>query len=112
MITSLVNVPSSLKGISPIAHKYKISILVICLGVCVLIWTALYASYTPVGANSIAGVQPRYFLPLTFPMLLVLHSDKVKNKFSSNFYDVVIFAIPVFVLMLSLYKMFLVSFCL
>ena len=92
--------------------KYKISILVICLGVSVLIWTALYVSYTPVGALDIAGVQPRYFLPLTFPMLLLLHSDKIKHNFSDKVYDTIVFAIPVFVLMVSLYKFFLISFCL
>ena len=88
------------------------SILVICLGVSVLIWTALYVSYTPVGALEIAGVQPRYFLPLAFPMLLILHSDKIKHNISDRIYDTIIFAVPLFVLVVSLYRIYLISFCL
>ncbi len=38
----------------------------------VLIWTAMYVTFTPPGAASIAGVQGRYFLPLMFPLYLAL----------------------------------------
>ena len=30
-----------------------------------LVWTALYLSFTPVGADVIRGVQGRYYLPVT-----------------------------------------------
>lgn len=56
-----------------------VSFCVICL-----IWTALYLSYTPVGANSIAGVQGRYYLPVTIWMLWALRTDKIRNVFHKS----------------------------
>lgn len=42
-------------------------------GVCVaIIFTALYAWYTPYGAPEILGIQGRYFLPLVLPIALAL----------------------------------------
>lgn len=38
----------------------------------VLIWTAMYVSFTPPGSPEIAGVQGRYFVPLMFPLYLAL----------------------------------------
>ena len=38
----------------------------------VLIWTAMYVSFTPPGSAEIAGVQGRYFVPLMFPLYLAL----------------------------------------
>ena len=38
----------------------------------VLIWTAMYVSFTPPGSLEIAGVQGRYFIPLMFPLYLAL----------------------------------------
>lgn len=43
----------------------------------VLVMTALYVSYNVVGAESIAGVQGRYFYPLLIPMLLLLNNTKL-----------------------------------
>ena len=43
----------------------------------VLVMTALYVSYNVVGAESIAGVQGRYFYPLLIPMLLLLINKKL-----------------------------------
>ena len=38
----------------------------------VLIWTAMYVSFTPPGSLEIAGVQGRYFVPLMFPLYFAL----------------------------------------
>lgn len=43
-----------------------------------LIWTALYLAFTPVGENEILGVQARYYLPLIAPTLMMLPSPKIK----------------------------------
>ena len=37
-----------------------------------LVCTALYVLFTPVGDKTIAGVQPRYLLPVLFPFLFVI----------------------------------------
>lgn len=38
----------------------------------VLIWTSMYVAFTEPGAAEIAGVQGRYFIPLMFPLYMVL----------------------------------------
>ena len=52
----------------------KLWILLMILGSSVLIWTSMYVAFTEPGADSIAGVQGRYFIPLMFPLYLVLSS--------------------------------------
>lgn len=47
-----------------------------------LIWTALYLSFTPVGASGIAGVQARYYLPLLYLGALLVTNTKVKVQVS------------------------------
>lgn len=44
----------------------------------VLIWSALYLSFTPVGENKIDGVQARYYLPLLYLAALLVTNNKVK----------------------------------
>lgn len=43
------------------------------IGACaVLIWTSMYVAFTEPGAQEIAGVQGRYFLPLLYPLYVCL----------------------------------------
>lgn len=45
----------------------------------ILIWTSMYLSFTEVGVlKEIAGVQGRYFIPLLFPLLIILPTHKIK----------------------------------
>lgn len=46
--------------------------VVILIAVIVLIWLSMYLSFTPVGQNTIAGVQARYYLPLLYLGALIL----------------------------------------
>ena len=50
----------------------------------VLVATALYISFTAVGADYIAGCQPRYLLPLLFPMAYFIGVDGVTTKINKN----------------------------
>lgn len=50
----------------------------------VLVATALYVSFTAVGANTIAGCQSRYILPLLYPSLYFIGVDGIEVKFSKN----------------------------
>ena len=59
-----------------------------CYGVCtvgvvlasiLLIVISLYLSFTPVGHNTVDGVQPRYLTPLVFPLLLFALNPRVIN---------------------------------
>ena len=56
------------------------------IGAIVLVITALYISYTPVGAHTVNGVQARYMIPALFPFLYFIGenamevSDEVKGR--------------------------------
>lgn len=90
---------------------YKGIFLVITLGVVLLIWTALYLSFTPVGYNTINGVQPRYFIPLLFPFLICLGGSKFKFKVSSKLYNLVVLLVPVIVIFIAIYQLILSNYC-
>lgn len=49
-----------------------------------LIWTALYLSFTPVGAMEIAGVQARYYLPLLYLGALLVTNRKIRVQISGQ----------------------------
>lgn len=86
--------------------------LLLILGIILLIWTALYLSFTPVGETSINGVQNRYFIPLLFPLLLICFSNnKIKSKFNLLKYDTMIFMLLCFVYICSIYETFILVFC-
>ncbi|MBQ3011430.1 MAG: DUF2142 domain-containing protein [Oscillospiraceae bacterium] len=50
----------------------------------VLVMTALYVSYNVVGAESIAGVQGRYFYPLLIPLLLLLVNTRLGARIKGD----------------------------
>ena len=62
--------------------------LFLCLVTVILSAVALYMSFTAVGSNTVAGVQPRYMLPLVFPfcalVLNVPHSWQPNEKLLSG----------------------------
>ena len=55
----------------------------------ILVATALYVSFTEVGANYIAGCQPRYLLPILFPTAYFIGVDGVQTKINKNVMTVV-----------------------
>ena len=75
-----------------INKKQRWSGIGITLFVILLIWSALYLSFTPVGLNTINGVQGRYFLPLLFPILLFIQPRRIQNKINPKIYNTLIFA--------------------
>lgn len=70
--------------------KYKIVDLFIILIVILLIWTSLYLSFTPVGANVINGVQSRYYIPLFLPVFFMMWNNKFKINEKKYFFIVLI----------------------
>lgn len=55
-----------------ISPKERLWNLFMCFGTGVLIWSAMYISFTSPGAEQIDGVQGRYFVPVLFPVYLSL----------------------------------------
>lgn len=62
----------------------RLSILFVGLLIIAAIYTGLLVGWTPVGSWTVNGLQPRYFLPATFLILIACSNDfirlNVKNK--------------------------------
>lgn len=89
----------------------KVLFFLCCLGVILLIWTALYLAFTPVGLNTINGVQPRYFIPLLFPLFLCFQNKKIRVDIPDKVYNLAVILIPVVCFMIIVYNLVLLSFC-
>ena len=91
--------------------KTKIGIMVLITATIVLIWTALYVSYTEVASSSIAGVQARYYLPFLLLFYLCFHSEKIKSTFSLEKYQMCIMLSSNLLVLRQIYQVLFVSKC-
>lgn len=55
----------------------------------ILVSSALYISFTPVGYNTVNGCQFRYLIPLIFPTLYVLGYGKLRNPINKNLFVII-----------------------
>jgi uncharacterized membrane protein len=62
----------------PITTLERLLLAAIVLVTLLLVATSQYITYTIPGDAAIRGIQGRYFIPLTIPMLLVLYNRKLK----------------------------------
>lgn len=77
--------------------KVRLAVIGTYLATVAIICTVLYISYTPVRYETILGVQPRYLIPLIFPLLFILGSSRVENSIRRGFYNTVIFALVAYI---------------
>lgn len=105
LITTFINSDEKKLTIS-----FKFFDLLFCLGIICMIWGALYLSFTPVGSLEINGVQGRYFIPLLYPMLIIISTSKIKCEINDKkmlyIYSVILLLIvfiPIFDYMLIAY---------
>lgn len=75
--------------VKPISARQKLVIGAVLFSVICLIWTALYLSFTPIGAGRINGVQGRYYLPFLVPLLLLINSTKIVCKLNARVYNMI-----------------------
>ena len=93
----------------PLARKTKLALACIVMCVIGLVWTALYLDFTPVGLNVINGVQPRYYIPLMFPVILLIENGRVRCHRVSNFrYNQIVLYAGIIVLAGMIYEFLLV----
>ena len=71
--------------------------IIVSLGMVVVVITCLYLSYTPVGADTVAGAQFRYLIPMVLPFLLHIGSGRVENKMNRTWYNGLVFGVIAFV---------------
>jgi len=79
--------------------RVRFSVIGVFIATVALIATALYVSFTPVRCAGIAGVQPRYLIPLVFPLLYVLGSSRLKIGLNRNVSHLLFFAVMASVLL-------------
>jgi uncharacterized membrane protein len=109
IILSIIKVEDEKEG-TPL--PMKILLAVIALGTIGLIWSALYLSFTAVGASVIEGVQGRYFLPLLFPLLLCFDMKSIRSKISSVNMNTIVSLISSYILMGTIYHLIINGYCL
>ena len=75
--------------------KYNILIILEIVAIWLLICTALYLSYTPVGESSINGVQSRYFIPIMLlsSILFIFNKNKKEKVYLFELYFTMIMLI-------------------
>lgn len=87
----------------------KLIIGLLCFGCACLVATALYIAFTPVGLDTINGCQPRYILPLIFPIAAVMGSCKLKLPLNRKVYNTAIVIICAAISMINVYRVFLLK---
>lgn len=70
----------------------------------VLVATALYVKFTPVALMTINGCQPRYIMPVLFPVLLLAGSNKIINCINKNYYTLAIYGIEMYVIVSCIWE--------
>lgn len=65
--------------------------VLLLLGMAVLLATAFYIDFTPVGSDYISGCQGRYLTPMLLPVTLVIGSGLINNKMNRTLYNYLIF---------------------
>ncbi len=85
--------------------RMKLLMIVIYLINVALVSSALYVAFTPVGSFSINGVQPRYLIPLVFPLLFVLGGSRFKNPLNKNIYNLFIFSLVSVILLFGIWDL-------
>lgn len=75
------------------------------LGTAVLIATALYVAFTPVGYDTILGCQPRYLIPLLFPFFALIANPGILQLAGKRWYHITILSVSALVLIMNMYLM-------
>lgn len=76
-------------------HAYnlisRLAVVGIYVGLSAVIAAALYVSFTPVGYETVLGCQPRYLIPMLYPMLSIIGIG-FDNKINRTFYNTAVLA--------------------
>lgn len=86
---------------------YRLFIILVIIITVILIWVALYLSFTPVGVESIAGVQARYYLPLLYLVAVLVTNKKVYIQISGESVSKLVLLSANIFWLVSIYSFFL-----
>lgn len=77
------------------------------IGVSAIITTALYLSFSPVGSDYMDGAQPRYYIPVIYPLCAVIcgRGLQIKKYIPEKIYETVILGIVFAINYLNIYQL-------
>ncbi len=84
---------------------FKFGILGCVLLCVVMVSTAFYCVCSPVAANSIIGVQPRYYISLMFPLTYLITNTGIMKTTKKPIYEIVLISGAVLTTVLSVNEM-------
>ena len=87
-------------------HFHTVSVLTAFVDI-VLIATALYVSFTPVGHSTINGCQWRYLIPVMFPMLYSIGGKMTVRTISKRKLSMIIYPVLAVTLIASIYEVYI-----
>lgn len=73
----------------------------------VLVATALYVSFTPVGYKTVMGCSPRYIIPIVFPIAYSLGSARIRVEGSKRLYTLTFLSVSAYILLHTSYTLFI-----
>ena len=79
--------------------KTRACSLVLLAGTMILMVTSMYVWFSAVGSSAFPGVQPRYLLPLVYPAMALMGSNRTRNQVSPALYNGAAFAMMTFTVM-------------
>ena len=91
------------------AGWYKLSMIVCAFASIAVIATSLYIAFTPVGANTVAGCQWRYIVPVLFPLLYCVGTSRVSCQLGRSKMGAVVFGVLAAVLAISFFDVYLLA---
>lgn len=86
---------ASEEGLLPSAGVRSCS-LVILFGTLALMCTSMYVWFTEVGSPVFDGVQTRYLIPLLYPAMAMMGSNRTRNQMNPGLYHGILFALMAF----------------
>ena len=90
--------------IDRISWRDRLVFAAIVVGTALIISTLLYLTWSPVGADRVAGIQGRYLIPVAPLLFLILYNGKWRSAMFERRGAPVIYAAVVFSLSVTLYS--------
>lgn len=87
----------------------KIFAVAIFAGMLALIASSMYISFTPVGATTINGCQPRYIIPLLAPLLLIVTGKRINLIKNKTYYNLFVLITASIAVMLEIYSVIIIK---
>lgn len=87
-------------------RPFKVGAVLLSFASELLIWTAMYLAFNPVGVERIKGLQGRYLFPFVFLMVMLFYNRKIECKMKKSTYNTIVIAATAFITSVTLYMVY------